>query len=230
MNFIFDLYGTLADIRTDESSPAFRRKFLSKYVGLFGEDFFEKLAEEERKIVSRDPQAEPDFLRIFSYLSHGGDVSGAAADFRKMSRKKLRLYPHVKSMLKRLKESGSGVYLLSNAQSCFTRGELKELKIENLFDGIELSSDFGYKKPSPKFFGYLVGKYRLTPSECLYTGNDFKADILGAKAAGFKTAYVHTAISPDGDRIEEARKTADYVAENHLRLKKILCGCALDNK
>ncbi|MBR5774174.1 MAG: phosphoribosylformylglycinamidine synthase subunit PurQ, partial [Clostridia bacterium] len=44
------------------------------------------------------------------------------------------------------------VYLLSNAQSCFTINELKECGLYDLFDGIIISSDVGRKKPYGEIF------------------------------------------------------------------------------
>ena len=221
-NFVFDLYGTLVDINTDEGNKKFKAR-VEKYFKKFGADNFWpkylKLCEQS------DPDSEVDLIFVFSQILGGSDrqtVLKAARVFRKYSTKRLKAYNGVRDLLKSLKEGGGKLYLLSNAQSCFTLYELEKLKLKDCFDGIELSSDFGYKKPSQKFFKHLIDKYSLDPSQTVYTGNDLTADILGAKAAGFKTAYIKSNISPQEDSLESAKATADFATESFKDLSAYL--------
>ena len=154
MNFLFDLYGTLADIKTDE-------EMLSLWYGfawLLGESDVQKVRDEYLEICKKYADArahtfvEFDLLHVFEEMveSRGADKEKAkilAREFRLLSRQKLHLFPCVVEILKGLKERGAGVYLVSNAQACFTKDELDELGITPLFDGILISSDAGVKKP-----------------------------------------------------------------------------------
>lgn len=226
-NFVFDLYGTLVDIRTDENAAKFRKKFVEKYGAVFGNvDFFSRY---EEIMKSFPPLDEPDICRVFMRIAEeGGQVldyktaESLAANFRKLSLIKLRLYPFVYATLRGLKRRGARVFILSNAQSAFTRGETERFSLDVFCDGIELSSDFGRKKPAKEFFLYAIGKYRLELSETIYIGNDIACDIFGAKAVGLKTAYIRTKISPPCDSLEKAKTVADFTAANHARLKKLL--------
>jgi len=227
--FIFDLYGTLADIRTDESSARFRDKFLKKCGRMFGTaDFF---AEYERltSMAGADEYAEPDVLRIFLQIAERGgtvlteeEALKAARIFRELSRSRLKLYPRVRRILFSLKKGGAKVYILSNAQSCFTLDEIKKLGLDELSDGTELSSDFGYKKPSGKFFWYFIDKYSIDVKNAVYIGNDISSDVVGAGGAGLAAVYIHTSVSPASDSLEKAEKVADYTVKNHKELKKLL--------
>lgn len=229
-NFLFDLYGTLIDILTDEDSPSFREQFLSECGKLFGgADFFKEyrrlIAIEEAKEIYR----EADVIKIFFEIARiggkelsRGEALKAAGAFRRLSTKKFGTYPCVTETLSELKAAGGKVYIVSNAQASFTLEEIRRAGIDKIADGIELSSDFGYKKPSLRFFNYAVDKYSLNKSESVYIGNDISADIIGARVAGLKTAYIHTAISPASDTFERGAKEADYAARNHADLKKLL--------
>lgn len=119
--------------------------------------------------------------------------------FRALTTEYICLYPGVKDMLERLRKSGKGVYLLSNAQKIFTEYELHMLEIVQYFDGIMISSEYGVKKPDIRFFEILLDTYCLDPRESIMIGNDALCDIEGAKQAGMDTCYIHSNISPPGD-------------------------------
>lgn len=218
-NFVFDLYGTLVDIRTDEHSRKFQQQY-SRYISKrFGADgsFFEKFF---AMLSEYSGVREPDIVLILrdAVAASGGNITQsegeeAALEFRKLSTHRLKLYRGVKGLLNTLKARGKKLYLLSNAQSVFTVYELKKLGLYDRFDGIELSSDFGEKKPSPAFFKSLVDKYSLNLSQTVYTGNDILCDIAPSKEAGMYAVYIKSAISPAEDSLERAQKLADFATD-----------------
>lgn len=213
-NYIFDFYGTLADIRTDEEDPGLWEKMAQIYTALGacygGEELrhaFRKLEEEEKeRLVGELPEpeyVEPDLTRVFALLYDEKNISCdgdrarmTAVTFRALSRQYLRAYDGVEELLEKLRGRGRRIYLLSNAQTDFTRLEIEMLGLTHYFDGIFLSSEQGCKKPSPVFFRRLLEQYRLDPAESIMTGNDEAADIAGARAVGMDTLYIHTDISP----------------------------------
>lgn len=216
-NFVFDLYGTLADIKTDENS----KKFKAAMVKYFNRaDFWEKYKSLCAQEDTGEKYCEIDLLKVFSRLS--AQPLKAALIFRKRSRKKLKVYFGARRLLKKLKKRGAKVFLLTNAQACFTVAELEKLKLKSLFDGIEISSVFGEKKPSLKFFSHIIEKYSLDLSETVYIGNDLTCDILGAKSAGLNTAYIKSNISPEEDGLEKAREIADFATDSFKELTKYL--------
>lgn len=229
-NFVFDLYGTLVDIHTDESAEKFTKKIVKYFARLNPrvEDFFalyKKLCAEK----DNGENCEIDLLSVFrEILSCGGNtvdegtVLKAAEYFRKKSRSRLKLYRGVRALLKQLNERGARLYILSNAQSCFTLKELEKLKIKKYFKGVELSSDFGRKKPAPEFFKHIIDKYSFEPEKTVYIGNDFKADILGAKAVNISTAYIKSNLSPEEDDLVQIKKTADFAADGFSKLSEYL--------
>ena len=146
---------------------------------------------------------EIDIADVFRELFEDKDVSvteeeiaDLAKMFRAVSIEELKLFPGVPEMLKRMKDAGKKVFLLSNAQALFTAPEISLLGLTPYFDGILLSSDAGVKKPDPAFYEMLLTRYHLDPKECLMTGNDDIADCHGAASAGIASRYVATRQSP----------------------------------
>lgn len=229
MNFLFDLYGTLVDVHTDESEEIFWKKVAER----LGDDAENAhlVKEEYAKLCKKESlgdMREFDLLRVFSAMleKRGLDVRTAsdfATFFREASRKKLLLFPHVKEILTGLKARGCGVYLLSNAQSCFTRRELDILGLTPLFDGILISSEAGYKKPSPKIFDLATEQFGIEKSDSIYVGNDLRDDVYGARGAGFRTAYVPTEQSGNYPELHVA---PDFSAKDHSELRDLLLSLA----
>ena len=210
--FLFDLYGTLVDIRTDEVDPSFWRACFEQmdkteevpdpealrkqYLSLVS-------AEEKRVRQLRGPCAEIDLAVVFRQLLRNAGkpsdfraVQGFAAFFRAASTQRLRLYPGAKALLYAIHRAGKPVFLLSNAQSLFTRPELDRLGLTPLFDGILLSGEAGWKKPDPRFYRALLDRHELDPSRTVMIGNDDEADCRGAAAAGLDSCFLRTEQSP----------------------------------
>ena len=218
-NYIFDLYGTLVDIHTDESDPELweRMALYLSYRGMadvrpeeLSRQYTDLCEEEKRKAEAalakrRIPgPAEIDVVKVWKKLimqNCGTASQKAAADaaqlFRALSMVHLRLYDGAAEVLKELRNRGKKIVLLTNAQSCFTVPELKMLGLDGLFDRVFISSEEGVKKPSPAFFA-KPAEAGFLPGESLMVGNDAGDDCRGAAAAGMDSVYIHTAQSPDG--------------------------------
>ena len=212
-NYIFDLYGTLIDIRTDESGEDFWNKVAeiykshgASYTGKEIEHHYHRIAKRESNLTHfMHPlysNIEIDLERVFKRLySRKGVcatkeiISDTAVKFRKASTQFLKLYDGVIDLLESLKKSGKKVYLLSNAQRCFTYPEMVELGLVDYFDGIYISSDCSCCKPSKIFFDKLFKEYKLDKSKSVMIGNDCISDMQGAHKAGIDSLYIHQEIS-----------------------------------
>ena len=226
MNFVFDLYGTLIDIWTDEE----KEELWEGIASLIGDG--EERADEVRaeylslcREAYRGEGHEINLLSVFEKMLQKRDVDTSvapslASEFRRMSMVRLKRFPGVKSMLSELKKHG-GVYLLSNAQSCFTIDELKSTDLYSLFDGILISSDVGTKKPFPDIFRIAFERFGITAENSIYVGNDLRDDILGATGVGMKSLYIKTAQS--GNYPDMELPTPTYTVKNHREMKQLLC-------
>lgn len=220
-NYIFDLYGTLVDIRTNENKASLWN-YMAGYMTLQGASYSAaELRKRYRSLINvqcrkqyekykplipelTQDQIEVELSQVFYGLYHEKGVelttqmlADCALMFRAVSLNHLRLYEGAKSLLNELHLRGKGVYLLSNAQRLFTEPELRSLGIYDLFDDVMISSDIGFKKPSPLFYGALLEKHGLDPKTSVMIGNDWQADAWGAHNCGLSCMYIHTAQSPE---------------------------------
>lgn len=232
-NCIFDLYGTLVDIRTDENAAQLWEA-MSTYYGErdavycaeeLRKAYFDTVAEAENgssKADSHESHPEIQLESVFQKLFQAKGVNAglksavqAGQHFRDLSTEYIRLYDGAKELLRNLREQGCGVWLLSNAQSIFTMRELEQLGMTEYFDGIYLSSDYGVKKPDRHFFNILLQERSIAPETAIMIGNDGICDIQGGRETGLATFYLYSNLSPD-----EPLPAADYVLD-HMNLSQV---------
>lgn len=213
-NFIFDLYGTLADIKTNEKKAYLFEKMVLFYAenGAFytkeewKREYLRLCDKEKKHRLQIRPDVLPDinlqtvFAELFRQrgIEETGAVSLEAAHiYRLISTAYVRTYDGVKEMLCGLRKKGKKVYLLSNAQGVFTRPELRAMGLLPYFNGICISSEEEAIKPDPYFYNALFMRYHLKKEESVMIGNDPAADIKGAADFGIASIYIHSNLSPE---------------------------------
>ena len=100
--------------------------------------------------------------------------------------------PKTIELLPKIKESGHGLYYLSNIHK-----EIRDFLLENheyyrLFDGGVFSCDVKSTKPSPKIYRSLIERYWLTPKDCLFF-DDMEENVAAAEKEGIKGILFTTA-------------------------------------
>lgn len=237
-NYIFDLYGTLVDIHTNENKSYLWEK-MAEFYGFQGVSYTgkelkaaylsfceqenralrEKLLQERSRVSCPEIRIEKVFKDL--YERKGMEpaeetVIFTAQMFRILSAKYIRLYDGALEVLQTLKAKGKKVFLLSNAQYVFTMPELHYLGIADCFDGIVISSCESCRKPDITLFEILISRYDLKIIESIMIGNDKVSDIQGAYQAGLDGLYIASNLSPKEDA--EMSCPAKYeIADGDLR-------------
>lgn len=214
-NYVFDLYGTLIDIHTDEENPDLWIK-MAKYLRL-GWDvnytgpelrsaYIKICADEEEKLQKQNGARYPEiqiekvWQRLVSdknaTLAENDDNAQKIRDlcvyFRETSRDKLEVYGGVVETLDKLRKNGRKIFLLSNAQRAFTEKELEETGLSDKFDKIYISSDAGIKKPQKEFLKKLIMENSLASEKTVMVGNDIFSDVGVAFANGINSIFLNT--------------------------------------
>lgn len=200
INIMFDLYGTLIDINTDESKDVFWEAFSLSTKAYKEYDYLELRKKYLLKCEELHKEKEEiELLDVFKYLFECEEniAKEIAMTFRNLSTRYIKKYRGVDKLLNYLKGKGCKIYLLSNAQASFTIPEMLELDLVKHFDGIAISSDYGVKKPNKDFYLKAMNNFGLIPETTWMVGNDYECDIRPANELGLKTIYLETNLSPN---------------------------------
>ncbi len=202
---LFDLYGTLIDIETDESMDEIYRA-IAHYLtyhevylhrGEVRERYYQIMKQQKEACDEEYPEIDVEaiwneFLMqedIKSSFHRGQQAKVIAHIYRGVSRNRLQLYPDVKRVLNELRMSYR-LALISDAQSCYALPEIHAVGLEGYFESIVISSHHGFRKPDSRLFQKTLDNMRLEPTEVIWVGNDMFRDIYGARLLGIKNIYI----------------------------------------
>jgi putative hydrolase of the HAD superfamily len=110
------------------------------------------------------------------------------------------------------------VGVVSNGLPDVQYQKLKTIGLRDIFACIVLSEEIGIRKPDPGIFRRAADLLQLPPSQCLYIGNSYTDDIIGAKAAGMSTCW----FCRDASYPENALVHTDYVIEHLEEFHRII--------
>ncbi|MBK7422563.1 MAG: haloacid dehalogenase type II [Propionivibrio sp.] len=185
---VFDAYGTLFD-------------FTSAAVAVRDElgDDWQALAD-----LWRQKQLQYTWLR--GLAGHHADfwqVTGDALDFSlatlKLERPGLRqrlmelylrlsTYPEVDRMLRRLKEGGMKLAILSNGTPAMLAAIVRNSGLDEVFDAVLSVEEVGVYKPHPSVYALATQRLELAPVNiCFLSSNGW--DAFSAKAFGFRVLW-----------------------------------------
>jgi putative hydrolase of the HAD superfamily len=234
----FDVNGTLIEIATDDDAEQIFRAaghFLT-YQGINlrrhqVQDLYFQYMKQQRK-ASSESHPEYDAPAIWSRIidEHMTNFTRSlpheklvqlplflAEMGRGISRHRLRLYPHVRSVLRVLHEHFA-LALVTDAQSAYARAELHQVGLLKYFDSIVVSGDHGYRKPDSRLFERALQALGTAPEHTLYVGDNAYRDIYGAGQAGMRTVLF------DSDRGKSSHRdcVADFTIDDHRQLLDLL--------
>lgn len=98
-------------------------------------------------------------------------------------------YPWVREALARLAAQGYRMSVISNADGRVGQG-MTELGLTHHFEAIFDSHVVGYAKPDLRLFEHAMSELGLEPAECLYVGDVYFIDVLGANRAGIAAIHL----------------------------------------
>ncbi|MHB0870938.1 MAG: HAD family hydrolase [Chloroflexota bacterium] len=104
-------------------------------------------------------------------------------------RRELRLFSEVGAALAGLKESGYRLGLITNVTDD-PEADLVRVGLKGWFDVVVASCVVGFDKPDPRIFQMAMEEMGIGPEEGVHVGDQFLADVEGARAAGLNAVLL----------------------------------------
>ncbi|MFC2035775.1 HAD family hydrolase [Chloroflexota bacterium] len=81
------------------------------------------------------------------------------------------------------------VAVISNGMPDTQYDKIKAIGLDNVFSHVVLSEEIGIRKPDSRIFQHTADLLKVGLSECLYIGDSYSNDVVGAKTAGMKACW-----------------------------------------
>ncbi len=199
-----DLYQTLAYFHPTRESRQARilREFgfeveeslLSR--GYLAADHYYTLAAMEVPIHLLSPdERERVYLRYQQTLLEEIGLAGALPMLAQMRaryeqvEREFRLFPDVIPAVQQLRDEGYRVGVITNITDDPTE-QLEAVGLKGMFAAITASCVVGCEKPDVRIFQAALAAIGAEPHEAVHVGDQFLADVEGAKAAGIKAVLL----------------------------------------
>jgi putative hydrolase of the HAD superfamily len=196
---LFDLDGTLFD--RGNSLIAFLADQHVRFVDRLGDAPFQAWRD---RFLELDAHGQIHKSVVYPKLlsEFGGDLGMADAllrDYRERSRYFARGFPGMAETLRVLRLQGLKLGIVTNGETEFQTRHIDALGLDLLVDIVLISETEGLRKPDLALFHRAAERLGVEPSCCLFVGDNPTIDILGAHAAGMKTAWFKSALPwPEG--------------------------------
>jgi phosphoglycolate phosphatase len=189
--FAFDLDGTLADsipdlahaanaanaARSDAGLATLDVALIESFVGDGTESLVARAMAADMAANFTGSEAQKEALARFDLHYQAGLTL------------KTKLYPSVANTLNELHDCGYRLAIVTNKPERFTLPLLKKLGIDQVFEVIVSGDSLATRKPNAEPLLHVMQKMGVSAAEILMVG-DSKNDILAARAAGCKVAFV----------------------------------------
>ena len=183
---LFDRYATIAKV-----IPELRKK-VNTPDNITDEYFCEQLCFADRQFVHHG------WEEIHAYLIKRGIVPETVLyeDYKEavLSCFKGTAVPFDFSIniLSEIRKLGVKTGLITNGRHEVQASKLKLLGLENSFDNIVISGDYGFSKPDERIFRAAAENLGVEMSEMMYVGDHPKFDVDGSRRAGCIPVWVKT--------------------------------------
>ena len=87
-----------------------------------------------------------------------------------------------------LRALGASLWIATNEHAAVQERKLRALGLTDAFDDVVSADVVGHEKPSADFFTHLAD--RIATDDVLFVGDNPRTDIVGACAAGYRTAWL----------------------------------------
>ena len=99
------------------------------------------------------------------------------------------LFPETMDTVKKLKEKYK-IGILTNGAHISQWGKVEKSGLMPYVDAVVVSEDVGVTKPDVRIFQMMADKLGLKCEECVYVGDTFSCDIVGAINSGMKPIWI----------------------------------------
>ncbi|MHA7966051.1 HAD family hydrolase [Paenibacillus sp. CAU 1782] len=114
----------------------------------------------------------------------------------------IEMFPGARELLLELRNAGYVTGLITNGEGSHQRKKITAMELEGLVepDYIFISGEQGWDKPDTRLFQYVNDQTGTSPENCVYIGDSWRNDVVGALDAGWRAIWFnHRMAKPESE-------------------------------
>ncbi len=132
-----------------------------------------------------------EVLQELDFKSTRSIIQEAMIELHKPEIEAWQLFPDTIKTLVALRDNGLKLGLISNSKSDWMiRAVLEKFDLKKFFDVVLTSAVLQIRKPRPEIFMHALKSLDIKPSEAVFVGDNFEADVLGARMIGMRSIHL----------------------------------------
>jgi len=159
----------------------------------FEDEFFEKI-----DLYRHQANLECNLLHYYELLSRyfGVQFDKSHEELCRqyhLAAENLSVLPGAQKVLAALKNAGFLLGLVTNTSLPHSaiKAEFDRLALYDYFDTVVCSSEIVFRKPDRAMFDVALRSLNVAPADAMFVGDDYRADVVGAKNVGLKTVWLN---------------------------------------
>lgn len=131
----------------------------------------------------------------------------------------IAMFEGARELLEKLVQQGHIVGLLTNGAEEHQMNKIRAMQLDELIPPERqfVSGKVGWDKPDVRVFGHINEQTGTLPEQCIYIGDSWRNDVIGALEAGWHVIWFnHRGIAPESDHIPQ------HIAASYAELKHLL--------
>ena len=201
-HLVFDFFGTLVSYSTSRTEQGYERSFdLLRTAGsLLGyEEFLSLWSEISAEFDESAERSHREFSMLelattFMARAVGSVDKELSQEFAETYvsewNKGVRYVDGVTALLRRLEPHFTLSIITNTHDPNLVPRHLQRMVVAHLFEEIVTSVEFGIRKPAPEIFNHALGLLGTSTENCVYVGDNYAADFVGARSAGIRPLLI----------------------------------------
>lgn len=217
-HILFDFFGTLVEYSASRTQQGYERshrllsqagsdlsyqRFLDQWSAHCDE--FEREAEASTIEFSMTDLAGPFLVRVLPSPPTASFISEFADLYVSEWNKGVQYPPGISELLGRLATCFDLAVITNTHDPALVPGHLARMGVAGHFKTVVTSVEYGRRKPNPAIFTHTLELLGVASENCIYVGDNFKTDYLGARAAGIRAMLIDPSKKhpvPEGERLD----------------------------
>ncbi|MHA1130873.1 MAG: TIGR02253 family HAD-type hydrolase [Candidatus Helarchaeota archaeon] len=141
-------------------------------------------------------------------------ISAGMIGYHDVKYANIRPYTDVIPTFIELKKLEVKICILSDGDALKQYEKILRLRLHDFLDDIIITEEVGIRKPNPKLYELALKRFRITPQEAIYIGDNYERDIIPSMKLGIHTVLIHRGGKHDQTTFTTQEKPPEFDLSN----------------